>query len=259
MARRARRRAGPAADVGRAGARLALRGRRQAVPRRGAVPRHRRPPPADGVPQPGTPAPGLGVRLDLERARPARPVAAGGRRAWPTCWKPSAGGPRGKTRSRSARRRPRRSSPRCWPTASSRGRIARLSDDGAITALCLKDQPADVLIRAVYLRILSRPAERAGDEPARRLPRRYVCRSRRPGRRRRTAAVGPGPAGLVVEPPEPRGHDDPDRGGAGRPRRRPAHGPPDAGLPRADGRHRLGPGQQPGVRVPAMKRDEHRP
>ena len=37
------------------------------------------------------------------------------------------------------------------------GRIVRLSDDGAITALCLKDQPAESLIRAVYLRILSRP------------------------------------------------------------------------------------------------------
>jgi hypothetical protein len=37
------------------------------------------------------------------------------------------------------------------------GRIARLSDDGAITALCLADQPVESLIRAVYLRILSRP------------------------------------------------------------------------------------------------------
>jgi hypothetical protein len=37
------------------------------------------------------------------------------------------------------------------------GRIVRLSDDGAITALCLEDQPAGSLIRAVYLRILSRP------------------------------------------------------------------------------------------------------
>jgi hypothetical protein len=37
------------------------------------------------------------------------------------------------------------------------GRIVRLSDDGAITALCLQDQPAEALIRAVYLRILSRP------------------------------------------------------------------------------------------------------
>ena len=36
-------------------------------------------------------------------------------------------------------------------------RIVRLSDDGAITALCLEDQPAASLIRAVYLRILSRP------------------------------------------------------------------------------------------------------
>jgi hypothetical protein len=36
------------------------------------------------------------------------------------------------------------------------GRIIRLSDDGAITALCLEDQPAESLIRAVYLRILSR-------------------------------------------------------------------------------------------------------
>jgi hypothetical protein len=41
------------------------------------------------------------------------------------------------------------------------GRIARLSDDGAITALCLADQPAGSLIRAVYLRILSRPPSEA--------------------------------------------------------------------------------------------------
>jgi hypothetical protein len=36
-------------------------------------------------------------------------------------------------------------------------RVVRLSDDGAITALCLVDQPAEALIQAVYLRILSRP------------------------------------------------------------------------------------------------------
>jgi hypothetical protein len=36
------------------------------------------------------------------------------------------------------------------------GRVARLSDDSAITALCLVDQPAESLIHAVYLRILSR-------------------------------------------------------------------------------------------------------
>jgi hypothetical protein len=35
-------------------------------------------------------------------------------------------------------------------------RVVRLSDDGAITVLCLENQPADVLIHAVYLRILSR-------------------------------------------------------------------------------------------------------
>ncbi len=39
-------------------------------------------------------------------------------------------------------------------------RIARLSDNGALTGLCLEDQPVDDLIRAVYLRILSRdPSE----------------------------------------------------------------------------------------------------
>ena len=38
------------------------------------------------------------------------------------------------------------------------GRIARLSDDGAITELCLVDQPAEALVRAVVLRVLSRPA-----------------------------------------------------------------------------------------------------
>jgi hypothetical protein len=37
------------------------------------------------------------------------------------------------------------------------GRVARLSDDSAVTELCLKDQPPEALIRAVYLRILSRP------------------------------------------------------------------------------------------------------
>ena len=31
-------------------------------------------------------------------------------------------------------------------------------DDGAITELCLKTQPADDLIRAVILRVFSRPA-----------------------------------------------------------------------------------------------------
>lgn len=36
-------------------------------------------------------------------------------------------------------------------------RVARLSDDSAITELCLKDQPAEALIRALYLRVLSRP------------------------------------------------------------------------------------------------------
>ena len=36
-------------------------------------------------------------------------------------------------------------------------RAARLSDDSAITALCLKDQPAEKLVRDVYLRVLSRP------------------------------------------------------------------------------------------------------
>ena len=35
-------------------------------------------------------------------------------------------------------------------------RVARLSDDSAITALCLLDKPADSLIRSVYLRTLSR-------------------------------------------------------------------------------------------------------
>jgi hypothetical protein len=40
-------------------------------------------------------------------------------------------------------------------------RVARLSDDSAITELCLKDQPIDALIRSVYLRILSRPPTEA--------------------------------------------------------------------------------------------------
>jgi hypothetical protein len=40
-------------------------------------------------------------------------------------------------------------------------RAVRLSDDGAITALCLQDQPPEHLIRAVYLRILSRPPDDA--------------------------------------------------------------------------------------------------
>ena len=41
------------------------------------------------------------------------------------------------------------------------GRIARLSDDSAVTGLCLKDQPSDELIRAVVLRVFSRPATEA--------------------------------------------------------------------------------------------------
>ncbi len=36
------------------------------------------------------------------------------------------------------------------------GRVARLSDDSALTELCLDDQPAEALIRRVFLRILSR-------------------------------------------------------------------------------------------------------
>jgi Protein of unknown function (DUF1553)/Protein of unknown function (DUF1549) len=43
-------------------------------------------------------------------------------------------------------------------------RIARLSDDSAITELCLHDQSAPALIRALYLRILSRtPAQQEAD------------------------------------------------------------------------------------------------
>lgn len=38
------------------------------------------------------------------------------------------------------------------------GRIARLSDDSAITELCLNDQPIEALIQAIYLRVLSRTA-----------------------------------------------------------------------------------------------------
>ncbi len=45
------------------------------------------------------------------------------------------------------------------------GRIARLSDDGALTGLCLEDRTADDLIRAVVLRVFSRPA--TGPEVAR--------------------------------------------------------------------------------------------
>jgi hypothetical protein len=37
------------------------------------------------------------------------------------------------------------------------GRITRLSDDSAITALALEDRPLPDLIRAVFLRVLSRP------------------------------------------------------------------------------------------------------
>ena len=36
-------------------------------------------------------------------------------------------------------------------------RVVRLSNDSAITDLCLKDQPAESLVRSVYLRVLSRP------------------------------------------------------------------------------------------------------
>jgi len=41
------------------------------------------------------------------------------------------------------------------------GRVARLSDDSAFTALCLEDRPAPELIRAIYLRVLSRPPTEA--------------------------------------------------------------------------------------------------
>ncbi len=40
-------------------------------------------------------------------------------------------------------------------------RAARLSDDSAITALCLEDRPLPGLIRSVYLRVLSRPPTEA--------------------------------------------------------------------------------------------------
>ena len=36
-------------------------------------------------------------------------------------------------------------------------RAVRLTDDAAITALCLKDQPPEALLRSVFLRVLSRP------------------------------------------------------------------------------------------------------
>ncbi|MFO0952389.1 MAG: DUF1553 domain-containing protein [Isosphaeraceae bacterium] len=44
-------------------------------------------------------------------------------------------------------------------------RAARLSDDSAVTELCLKDQPAEALLKDVYLRILSR--EPSASETAR--------------------------------------------------------------------------------------------
>ncbi len=44
------------------------------------------------------------------------------------------------------------------------GRIARLSDDGALTELCLEDQPVEALIRSITLRILSRPPTGAETE-----------------------------------------------------------------------------------------------
>jgi hypothetical protein len=37
------------------------------------------------------------------------------------------------------------------------GRIARLSDDSAITAMALQDRPLPELVRALFLRVLSRP------------------------------------------------------------------------------------------------------
>lgn len=46
--------------------------------------------------------------------------------------------------------------PALLANGSAVNRAVRLSDDSAITALCLKDQPAEALIRAVYLRLLSR-------------------------------------------------------------------------------------------------------
>src|SRR4051812_8199560 len=43
-------------------------------------------------------------------------------------------------------------------------RVTRLSDDSAITELCLEDRPAETLVRSVYLRILSRPPTEAETE-----------------------------------------------------------------------------------------------
>jgi hypothetical protein len=45
------------------------------------------------------------------------------------------------------------------------GRVAQLSDDSAFTALCLEDRPAESLILAIYLRVMSRPPTE--DETAR--------------------------------------------------------------------------------------------
>jgi hypothetical protein len=39
----------------------------------------------------------------------------------------------------------------------SHGRVIRLSDESAITALCLEDRPLPALVRSVFLRVLSRP------------------------------------------------------------------------------------------------------
>ena len=61
------------------------------------------------------------------------------------------------------------------------GRIARLSDDGAITELCLVDQPAEALVRAVVLRDPFPPGHGFRGGEAGRFPGHHLCRPRRPG------------------------------------------------------------------------------
>ena len=140
--------------------------------------------------------------------------------------------------------------PAIMANGSLTGRIVRLSDDSAFTALALQDQPLDALIRQVFLRLLTREPTAA--------ERQLFTELLEPGYdQRRVAEAAP----EASRPRLRRGvvswsnHLDPEAsvvqaeledGGAAR---RPAHAASAGRLARAAGRHDLDPRQLAGNRI----------
>ena len=144
--------------------------------------------------------------------------------------------------------------PASWPTASSPAGSPGSPTTRRSPRSAWRTGRPSRLIRAVYLRVLSRPPTDDGDRPAGRLPGRHL---RRPGRRRGPAERrGAGRSGgsrgrTTCTPRRPRSSSTrrrPPAPATRRPHRLTAR------VPRADGRRRLGPGQQPRVRVRAVSR-----